>query len=209
VGGLGAAESVPAPAWLRSTALLLADLDVDGFLDLLAGQAARDRGAVFWGTAEGFVDLAAPLEISIYSPERFQVLQRFHRTFLRGDADVDGKLDLADARTILEELFLGREMACGDASDADDSGTVNVTDALYLARHVALGDEAPPYPYPVAGGDTTRDRSDQHPRSILSDLGCSSRTFRYRDNSPCFEDALEATEYCRNPPRQLIDPSLP
>ncbi|MEM7232261.1 MAG: hypothetical protein AAF517_08810 [Planctomycetota bacterium] len=59
--------------------------------------------------------------------------------FLRGDANVDGKVDLSDVITILDHLFRSAEaLRCERAADTDDNDVMNLTDAVYLAQYLFL-----------------------------------------------------------------------
>lgn len=71
--------------------------------------------------------------------------------FLRGDANGDGKVDIADPITSLAHGFLGDPVTCREALDADGSGAIEITDAILLLSHLFLGTEAPPAPYPECG----------------------------------------------------------
>jgi hypothetical protein len=85
------------------------------------------------------------------------------RDFLRGDANEDGAIGMADAIGVLSWLFLGgEEPACRDAADTNDDGRIGITDPIYLLRHLFQGGFPPPPPFPVAGSDRTPDA-----------LGCS------------------------------------
>ncbi len=76
--------------------------------------------------------------------------------FIRGDANDDGAVDLADAVRVLIYLFKGNIVpACLDALDADDSGLVDVTDAVDLLRYLFKRGPAPPAPFPAPGADPT------------------------------------------------------
>ena len=77
--------------------------------------------------------------------------------FLRGDANVDGAVDIADAVRILLYLFQGGEATCLDACDADDDETVNITDAIRVLSFLFQGGDPIPAPYPAAGVDPTDD----------------------------------------------------
>ena len=49
--------------------------------------------------------------------------------FVRGDANGDGSIDITDAIFTLGFLFLGGGAPpCEDAADADDRGTLEITD---------------------------------------------------------------------------------
>lgn len=80
-------------------------------------------------------------------------------TFVRGNANNGGTVDLSDAVTILNDLFLGTPASapCRDALDANDSGTLDISDAIYLLGFLFLGGPPIPPPYPAAGTDPTAD----------------------------------------------------
>jgi len=79
--------------------------------------------------------------------------------FIRGDANFDGSVDLADVVTILRYLFRGgKEPEALDAADVNDSGSVNLSDPVYLVMHLFSGmPEKLPLPYPYWGIDRTGD----------------------------------------------------
>lgn len=84
-------------------------------------------------------------------------------TFLRGDANVDGTVDISDAIRTLSYLFLGATAPCLDGLDTDDSGLVDLTDAVVTLGFLFQGGPSPRAPYPEAGPDPTDD-----------DLGCDA-----------------------------------
>jgi hypothetical protein len=79
--------------------------------------------------------------------------------FLRGDANNDGDIDIADAVSIISDLFLGREALapCRDALDSNDDGAIDTSDAVYIIAFQFLGAPPPPPPYPEPGFDPTPD----------------------------------------------------
>ncbi len=82
-------------------------------------------------------------------------------TFIRGDSNRDGKVQLSDAVYLLGFLFLGSEApACLDAADSNDDGKLDLTDAVYVLGHLFLGGPAPPEPFSKAGADLTLDSLD-------------------------------------------------
>lgn len=81
-------------------------------------------------------------------------------TFTRGEVNPDGQLDISDAITILDYLFLGnvKELACPDAADVNDDGAVTIADAQYLLEYLFLGTlPDPPAPFGQCGQDPTED----------------------------------------------------
>jgi hypothetical protein len=92
------------------------------------------------------VTWAATGEVSVYA------------TFVRGDADDDGDVELSDAIRLLDYLFRrGDPLSCEDAADANDDGRVGVTDAVVILKRLYDGGALPP-PFPVPGVDPTPDR---------------------------------------------------
>ena len=90
--------------------------------------------------------------------------------FLRGDTDTDGVVQLDDAVSALNFLFLGAaEPSCLDAVDADDNGLVELADAVRILGFLFLGSPPPPAPGAfVCGADPTADVTPG------GDLGCKS-----------------------------------
>jgi hypothetical protein len=72
--------------------------------------------------------------------------------FLRGDANRDGKINIADPIATLNFLFYdGPSLPCEDAADSDDDGRLNLTDAIITIHYLFLGDavlKAPGATYP-------------------------------------------------------------
>jgi hypothetical protein len=82
------------------------------------------------------------------------VLGSLGARFIRGDADLNGELDLTDAVFVLMRLFLGGEaLPCLDAADANDVGRVDISDPIFLLRFLFLGGPPPPPPFPEPGED--------------------------------------------------------
>jgi hypothetical protein len=79
--------------------------------------------------------------------------------FRRGDSNADGQLDISDAIYTLCVLFRGTcgVLACEDAADADDGGSINITDPIVLLGTLFLSYGPLPAPYPACGPDPTAD----------------------------------------------------
>jgi hypothetical protein len=75
--------------------------------------------------------------------------------FIRGDANLDAVVDLADVISIISYLFGGAPSTCGSALDADDSEQITLADAfLVICTLFDCGGGAQiPAPYPVCGVD--------------------------------------------------------
>jgi len=75
-------------------------------------------------------------------------------TFVRGDANRDLRVDIADAIRILEFVFAGGQLNCLVAADVNDDNRVDLSDAINLVDFVFRGGNPPPHPYPLAGEDS-------------------------------------------------------
>lgn len=135
---------------------------------------ARDVTTVVYSIAQAAsvdraVTLAQELENPPVSEELLPTLANFSSgpVFHRGDANGDGRIDIADCICPLDWLFQGGAAPpCLDAADANDDGAVNCSDAIVTFRWLFLGEDPPPPPSPTSSGcgsDPTRPR-----------LGCSS-----------------------------------
>jgi hypothetical protein len=82
--------------------------------------------------------------------------------FRRGDANVDGVVDVSDASFINRYLFLGLgSPSCDAAADTDDSGSINLTDTIRILNVLFLGIGELPPPGPNSPGpDPTPDDLD-------------------------------------------------
>ncbi len=80
-------------------------------------------------------------------------------TFLRGEANNDGRLDLADPIFTLNYLFLGGVVPpCLDAADSDDNGQLEITDPIRTLEYLFLTGFPLPRPGPIEKGiDPTAD----------------------------------------------------
>jgi len=59
------------------------------------------------------------------------------RGFLRGDANVNGQIEISDAVALLDFFLLGGDLRCMKAADSDDSGSLNIIDAIFVVRLIA------------------------------------------------------------------------
>jgi len=78
--------------------------------------------------------------------------------FLRGDANRDLVLDIADPVFTLNYLFQGTEKPTVlDAADGNDDGVLDLSDATYVLQYLFTGGLAPPPPFGNCGCDPTQD----------------------------------------------------
>jgi hypothetical protein len=68
---------------------------------------------------------------------------------------------ITDAIAVLRYRFAGAPIACAAAGDIDDTGSVEIDDAILLLAWMFFGFDAPPAPGPVlCGEDPTADDLD-------------------------------------------------
>ena len=86
---------------------------------------------------------------------------RTGKRFIRGDANADGEIVMADPVLVLNTLFRGgARIACEDAADADDNGEIDLTDSVLVLRFLFLGGVSP------AGGVPRRLQEDLTPDAL-------------------------------------------
>jgi len=79
-------------------------------------------------------------------------------TFIRGDTDGDGRINLTDAVFVFRHLFQGgAQPECLDAADADDNGTLALPDPIAILIHLFLGQDPLPLPGPEPWFDPSED----------------------------------------------------
>ncbi len=78
--------------------------------------------------------------------------------FRRCDSNMDEVNDIADAVTIVSDLFYGTQISsCRKAADCNDDGFMNLQDAIYCIAYQLMGGPRPPAPFPSCGFDPTDD----------------------------------------------------
>ncbi len=76
--------------------------------------------------------------------------------FLRGDCNIDGCFNIADAVFGLTVLFTGEGPArCDDACDANDDGSIDIADMIFMLDRLFVAGPPPPLPFPDCGVDAT------------------------------------------------------
>lgn len=153
-GSFGDRPEKAAVLWYEATAYNLNDLIVgDSPLELLEGRAINENGSIV-----GYgVDPDGIFRAFVAHPVSAR--------FLRADSNGDSEIDISDAIGTLRVLFLEfTGFVCEDAADADDSGAIELLDAIHTFQHIFLGDALIPGPGPTdCNWDTTEDT-----------LGCSA-----------------------------------
>ena len=79
--------------------------------------------------------------------------------FIRGDANGDGSINIADAIKSLGFLFLNDSVDCLDSADVGDDGAIDIADPIALLTELFVSGSSPPPPppYPDCGFDPTTD----------------------------------------------------
>ncbi len=98
---------------------------------------------------QSFIALTVPGQITLESATS--------STFRRGDSNLDGVLDLADAIFDLSYQMAGGPAMCLSAHDADNDGNIDLEDSIFCLTFMFLGGPLLPAPYPSCGVDSTPD----------------------------------------------------
>jgi hypothetical protein len=56
------------------------------------------------------------------------------RVFVRGDANIDTRVNIADAIVLIRHLFAHEALQCEDAADVNDNGQIELTDPIQLLQ---------------------------------------------------------------------------
>jgi hypothetical protein len=89
--------------------------------------------------------------------------------FVRGDANQDTTVDIADPIYVVNYLFQDRAPPpCMDAADGNDDESVDLADAIFVLQYYFMQGLRPPAPFPNPGTDPTRSRRE---------LGCINPGF--------------------------------
>lgn len=165
-GGRGT-FSVPPPYMTAGGSILVTgDMDGDAIPDVVA--ASEEQSAV----AVHANPVIPPFSLDLDGDGIPDECAR--PAFHRGDANGDGKADIADAISVLGWLFLGAtEPGCREAADADNDGETNITDPVYVLIWLFQGGPPPAEPGPpnLPCGE------DPDPPGSPGDLGCASYPF--------------------------------
>lgn len=96
------------------------------------------------------------------------------QSFIRGDVDTNGTVDITDPILALDAMFLGQfQIPCEKSADVDDSGVLDITDPIVNLGYQFLGNFVPPAPGPEScGTDPTADAL-----TCLSFPSCASTSF--------------------------------
>ena len=74
-------------------------------------------------------------------------------TFIRGDVNADGGLDISDGIACLQVLFSGAGTTCEIALDTNSSNAVDLADAISILDGLFIGGPPPGAPFPGCGVD--------------------------------------------------------
>ena len=77
--------------------------------------------------------------------------------FVRGDCLADGNIELSDLIYMMCTICDGAVQPCLDACDADDNGSYDIPDSIYLINYLFGGEAPPPAPFPDCGPDPSAD----------------------------------------------------
>ncbi len=94
---------------------------------------------------------------------QIEIVENLGVRLIRGDADGNGSIALADVISTLQYLFAGGSAPCLDALDCNDDGSVALNDVIAGLNYLFSGGQAPAAPFPDCGWDDTDDPLDCDP----------------------------------------------
>jgi hypothetical protein len=170
-------RSGPAPLTVFLSALPSSDADGDelSFLWSLPGGRIDERSVLTLA-----IDGAGVFTVGLSVRDAFggeastsvtlTVSEGGGQRFVRGDANADALVNLADAVHVLNFLFTGGDAPdCLKSADLNDSAGVDLSDPLYLLNFLFLGGPAVPPPHPDCGFDPSADELGCEPEAACRD----------------------------------------
>lgn len=91
------------------------------------------------------------------------IVKESSKMFRRGDANIDGTVDVSDITEVTKRYTTTEVYKCEDAADANDDGQIDISDAVAISSWLYSGGKIPPAPGPFNIGVDPSDDS----------LGCS------------------------------------
>ena len=136
--------------------ILPSDLEGDGDIDLRVVCRHADRITTLKSSFPADCDLdgiSDPCEILFGSPDidLDELPDECETAFIRGDAQSNGVIDLADPIRVLNYLFENGPSECIAAYDANGDDRVDVADPVRLLQFLFSNGPAPPAPFPDCG----------------------------------------------------------
>ena len=139
-------------------------------LHWLALHRVVDRSQLIFDLSDHLLDELLDVDACLYGPrgvilpdrlhtqailDAFRGRRFFDAPFVRGDSNLDQTVNLSDAVATLSFLFggTGPNHECKNAMDADNNGEIDLSDAVFLLKHLFLGGAILPPPYPDCGLD--------------------------------------------------------
>lgn len=135
-GGLGAWSTGPAMAEPRAVS---AAVRAGSFVIVSGGNPANPG-----------IEALDSVEVFRFGPE----------PFVRGDCNVDGSVQLADAVALLVTLFEDGSPQCYDACDSNDDGALDLADGVHVLDYLFAGGTTPASPFPACGVEPNFDELD-------------------------------------------------
>ena len=108
-----------------------------------------------------FTAFVSDLFFNIEVPIKIKVVPKGRVPFIRGDANMDRRVDISDPAYILNALFkndpVNYPIKCQDSADANDDGKIDLADAIYLNSYLFNKGPKPKMPFPTPGIDPSAD----------------------------------------------------
>ena len=122
----------------------------------------RDPAAEYLGTIVGTDTASGDTVQSIFGADdvvaRITISRMPATSFVRGDANASGSVDISDPIRLVGTMFFGAPpLPCRKSADVNDSGVIDISDPVWLLNYLFLRAAPPPAPFPGCGTDDTFD----------------------------------------------------
>lgn len=124
------------------------------FIRWFAQESVQAKWAAFGGYTCNANVLASPAFMDAIAQEHDRILRDagfITDGFIRGDANADTRVNIADPVRILGHLFLHQEIDCQKADDANADGALDIADPIFLLDYLFRHGSAPDSPFPYCG----------------------------------------------------------
>jgi len=116
------------------------------------------------------------------------------QNFIRGEANGDCVINVADIISISNYLFAGQSISCELAVDSNGDGRTDVADAIYLSNFLFADGKLPPSPFP----EPSECSDDNHcTRGSCVNFKCE-QTCIYGGRKDCADKNEKTNEYSDN-----------
>ncbi|MBN1420686.1 MAG: hypothetical protein JXP34_18080 [Planctomycetes bacterium] len=99
------------------------------------------------------IRISLALGLLLACPMSLSEVKAANVDFVRGDTNADTSMDIGDAITTLDFLFLSKPIPCVASANANGDESMDIGDAIYLLNYLFIDGPPPAEPFPECGPD--------------------------------------------------------